>query len=285
MRAVRASARWLLMAGATLFFAFPLLWMFLTAFKSRVDVFAPVPLFLFTPTLANFTAALTGTPFPHHLLNSFTAAIASTGLALLLGAPCAHGFARHGAFRGADALFFWVLSLRMLPPVALAVPFYLGFARLGMHDSLGALILLHAVANTALAIWLLKGFFDEVPRELEESAALEGLRPWKVFLKVSLPLVAPGIAATAVLCLVTSLNEFLFALVLTADRAVTAPVGLSNFQKYFGLEWGQFSAAASLFIAPLLVFTWAVQPHLIRGFGGGPATAARPDPVAGRETA
>ncbi len=274
MNRVATTVRWLAMVAATAFFAFPLFWMLLTAFKARVDVFAPTPVFLFRPTLDNYWLALTATPFPRHLLNSFAAAIASTGIALALGAPCAHGFARHAAFRGAPSLLFWVLSLRMLPPVALAVPFYLGFARLGMHDSLAAIMLLHAVANTALAVWLLKGFFEEVPRELEESAALEGLRPWRVFLNISLPLAAPGLAATAVLCLVTSLNEFLFALVLTADRAVTAPVGLSNFQKYFGLEWGQFAAAASLFVAPLLIFTWAVQPHLIRGFAVGQRKAA-----------
>lgn len=259
------AARWVVMLGATAFFAFPLAWMFLTAFKVRVDVFNPTPVFVFVPTLDNFRAVLANTPFPRHMLNSFVVAAASTALALLLGAPCAHGFARLGPSRGGDALYFWVLSLRMLPPVALAVPFFLAFSAAGLHDTLTALILLHGVANTALAIWLLRGFFAEIPAELEESAALEGLRPWRVFLKVSLPLAGPGLAATAVLCLITSLNEFLFALVLTADRAVTAPVGLSNFQRFFGLEWGQFAAAATLFVIPVLVFTWYVQPHLVRG--------------------
>lgn len=265
MKTTGTALRWLLMLGATAIFAFPLLWMVLTAFKSRIDVFAPTPKFLFVPTFENFRLVLTASPFPSHLWNSMVIAVASTVLALVLGAPCAHGFARHGTFRGADSLAFWVLSLRMLPPVALAVPFFLVFSRLGLHDSLTALILLHGVANTALAIWLLRGFFEEIPRELEESAQLEGWRPWRVFLRVTLPLAGPGLAATAVLCLITSLNEFLFALVLTADRAVTAPVSLSNFQRFFGLEWGQFSAAASLFVAPLLLFTWFVQPHLVRG--------------------
>lgn len=261
--------RWPLMLAAAAFFAFPLLWMLLTAFKSRLDVFAPVPSFFFAPTLDNYARVLSATPFPRHLLNSVVAAVASTGLALLLAAPCAHGFARHAAFRGADSLFFWVLSLRMLPPVALAVPFFLAFSKLGLYDSLPAVIVLHTVANTALAIWLLKGFFAEIPPELEESARLEGWRPWAVFMRISLPLAGPGLAATAVLCLVTSLNEFLFSLVLTAERAVTAPVGLANFQKFFGLEWGQFAAAATLFVAPVLVFTWYVQPHLIRGMTAG----------------
>lgn len=265
MRRLAAILRWSAMLLATAFFAFPLLWMLLTAFKSRLDVIAPIPVLAFMPTLENWRHVLAETPFPRHLLNSLIVAVASTGLALVLGAPCAHGFARHGSFRAAPHLFFWVLSLRMLPPVALAVPFNVAFVRLGLHDSLTALILLHTVANTALAIWLLKGFFAEVPRELEESAALEGLRPWSVFRRVSLPLALPGLAATAVLCLITSLNEYLFALVLTAEHAVTAPVSLSNFQKYFGLAWGPFAAAATLFVIPLLVFTWKVQPHLVRG--------------------
>jgi multiple sugar transport system permease protein len=267
MKSLGSALRWLVMLAVSAVFAFPLLWMLLTAFKSRIDVFAAVPSFVFVPTLENFRQVLLNTPFPLHLVNSLVVAVASTALALVLGAPCAHGFARHGRFRGADSLMFWVLSLRMLPPVALAVPFFLAFSRLGLHDSLTALILLHGVANTALAIWLLRGFFEEIPEELEESARLEGLRPWKVFFRVTLPLAGPGLAATAVLCLITSLNEFLFALVLTADRAVTAPVSLSNFQRFFGLEWGQFSAAATLFVAPLLVFTWFVQPHLVRGMG------------------
>jgi len=265
MKSFNGFLHWLLQLAAAAFFAFPLLWMFLTAFKVRVDVFAPEPKFIFQPTLENYAMMFTSTPFPAHLLNSVVVAVVSTVLALLLAAPCAHGFARQGGFRGAEPLLFWVLSLRMLPPVALAVPFFVGFTRLGLHDSLIGLILIHTIASTALAIWLLKGFFQEVPRELEESAALEGLRPWQVFLRVSLPLTVPGLAATAVLCLITSLNEFVFALVLTADRAVTAPVGLSNFQKFFGLEWGQFAAAATLFVAPVLVFAWYVQPHLIRG--------------------
>ncbi len=265
MRAVGAGLRWIAQAGATAFFAFPLVWMLVTAFKTRIDVVSTEPVFAFTPTLENWRHVLVETPFPGHLLNSLIVAAASTALALILGAPCAHGFARHGRFRAAPHLFFWVLSLRMLPPIALAVPFYQGFARAGLHDSLTALILLHTVANTALAIWLLKGFFEEVPRELEESAALEGLRPWRVFTTISLPLALPGLAATAVLCLITSLNEYLFALVLTAERAVTAPVSLSNFQKYFGLAWGPFAAAATLFVIPLLIFTWKVQPHLVRG--------------------
>ncbi len=268
MRVAGALLRWTAQVLATAFFAFPLVWMVLTAFKTRVDVIAPIPAFAFTPTLENWRYVFVETPFPGHLLNSLIVAVASTALALLLGAPCAHGFARHGSFRAAPQLFFWVLSLRMLPPVALAVPFYQGFARAGLHDSLTALILLHTVANTALAIWLLKGFFAEVPRELEESAALEGLRPWRVFTTVSLPQAAPGLAATAVLCLITSLNEYLFALVLTAERAVTAPVSLANFQKYFGLAWGPFAAAATLFVIPLLVFTWKVQPQLVRGLAG-----------------
>jgi multiple sugar transport system permease protein len=273
MRRAGAALRWAAQALAAAFFAAPLVWMFATAFKVRGDVIAPTPVFWFAPTLENFVRVLTATPFPRHLLNSLIVAAASTLLALILGAPCAHGFARHGRFRGAESLFFWVLSLRMLPPVALAVPFYVAFSGLGLHDTLAGLTLIHTVANLPLAIWLLKGFFEEVPRELEESAALEGLRPWAVFRRVSLPLAAPGLAATAVLCLLTSLNEYLFALVMTAERAVTAPVGLANFQRYFGLQWGEFAAAATLFVLPLLVFTWYVQPHLVRGLSAGRRSA------------
>ena len=253
---------------AAALFAFPLVWMFLTSIKQRVDVFSTRPFAPFTPTFANYQGVLSS-DFLGQLLNSLIVAGASTLISLVLGALTAYGFSRYGAFRGSDNLLFWVLSLRMLPTIAVVVPFTILFDRLGLRDTRIGLILLYCIFNTSLAVWLLKGFFDEVPRDLEEAAMLDGYAPGEVFLRVSLPMVRSGILTTAVFCLIQSLNEFLLALLLTDTRAVTAPVGLANFQRYFGLEWGQFAAAAGVFVLPVIVFTVLVRKELVRGMSFG----------------
>ncbi len=249
-------------------FAFPLVWMLLTSLKQRVDVFSSHPFAPFTPTLANYQTVL-ASDFPGQLLNSVVIALASTLVALVLGAFTAYGFSRHGAFKGGDNLLFWVLSLRMLPTISVVVPFTILFNRFGLADTRLGLILVYTIFNTSLAVWLLKGFFDEVPRDLEEAAMLDGYSPPQVFRRVSLPMVRSGLLTTAVFCLIQSLNEFLLALLLTDTKAVTAPVGLANFQRYFGLEWGQFAAAAALFVMPVIVFTVLVRKELVRGMSFG----------------
>jgi ABC-type glycerol-3-phosphate transport system permease component len=248
-------------------FLFPVFWMLLTSFKLRRDVFAQPPMFLFNPTLDNYRTVLTS-EFVRHLLNSFIIAGSSTILSVGLGAMCAYGFSRYGRFRGSEQLLFWILSLRMLPPIAAAVPFALLLRWTGLHDTHIALALIYSIFNISLSVWLLKGFFDEIPPEMEESAMLEGHSPPAVFWRVSLPLARSGIAAAAALCLIFSLNEFLLALLLTEVRAVTAPVGLTRFES-FGLEWGQFAAAAMLFIFPVVVFTFVVRRSLVRGMSFG----------------
>jgi len=259
---------YLLVLGAVLFFVYPLFWMFLTSFKNKVDVFATPPRFFFPPTLENYTAVLSS-QFLGHLINSALIAGISTALSIVLGAFTAYGFSRYGQFKGSENLLFWILSLRMLPSVAVAVPFYLLFRAFNLMDTRLGLILIYSIFNISLSVWLLKGFFDEVPPSLEEAAMLEGYRPHEVFRKVSLPLVRAGIATAAVFCLIQSLNEFLLALLLTSIKAVTAPVGLAHFQEQFGLKWGEFAAAATLFVLPVIVFTVLVRNQLIRGLSFG----------------
>lgn len=254
-------------SAVTLLFAFPLLWLLLTSLKQRVDLFG-APFQAFTPTLDNYRLVFTS-PFPAQLWNSAVIALLSTAAALVMGALTAYGFSRYGRFRGGDSLLFWILSLRMLPAIAVVLPYYVMFNRLGLLDTRLGLALIYTVFNTSLAVWLLKGFFDEVPREAEEAAMLDGYSPPRVFWRVALPLARPGLATTAVFCLIQSLNEFLLALLLTDHRAVTAPVGLADFQRNFGLEWGQFAAAASIFVMPIIVFTVLVRGQLIRGMSFG----------------
>jgi len=248
-------------------FLFPLLWVVLSSFKTKLDLLAVPPVFLFKPTLQNYAHAL-HSDFPMQIRNSLVIAVSSTVLSIVLGSLTAYGFSRY-TIKSSDFVQFWILSLRMLPAIAVMVPFYLVFQALGLLDTQIALILVYSLFNISFAVWVLKGFFDEIPLELEEAAMLDGYSPPRVFLQVSLPLVRSGLAATAVFCLIQSLNEFLLAVSLTTRVAETAPVGLSKVQTLMGVDWGLLSAAAVLFMLPIVIFTLIVRNELVRGMSFG----------------
>ena len=266
---LRAQVLWYLpVAVIVAFFAFPVVWMFMTAFKHRVEVFAYPPKFLFSPTLDNYRRVLTETDFPHALRNSIVVALVSAVFSVAMATLTAYGFSRY-RFKAADNLLYWILSLRMLPVIAVIVPFYLLFRRVGLNDTLLALMLAYAIVNISFSVWLLKGFFDEIPREMEEAAKMDGYGPWGVFYRVSLPMVVPGIATALVFSIVQTINEFLLAFVLTQREATTAPVSLLNFLTPLGLDWGGISAAATMLVLPVFVFMVLVRKHLIRGMSFG----------------
>lgn len=251
----------------TFAFAAPFLWMFMTSFKTRLDTFAIPPKFFFQPTLANYQAVW-GSEFMHSLENSIVVALVSTAFSLVLGCLTAYGFSRY-QFKRSDNVLFWILSLRMLPPVAVIVPFFLIFSAVKLIDTRTALIAVYSIFNISFAVWLLKGFFDEIPRELEEAAMMDGYSPWEVFTKVSLPMVIPGLATTALFCIIQSINEFLLAFVLTTRSATTGPVALAKFQSAIGVNWGEISAAASMLVLPVIVITIFLRNQLIRGMSFG----------------
>ncbi|HKZ82974.1 MAG TPA: carbohydrate ABC transporter permease [Anaerolineae bacterium] len=271
MTNVRQSRRlwlWYLpVLAVTCSFAGPFLWMLMTTLKTRVDTFAVPPKFIFEPTVANYEAVL-NSEFMRSLGNSVIVALISTVFSITLGTLTAYGFSRY-KFRRSDNVLFWILSLRMLPAVAVMVPFFLIFTSLKLLDTHTALIIVYSVFNISFAVWLLKGFFDEIPIELEEAAMVDGYGPWHVFRKVSLPMVVPGIATTAVFCLIQSMNEFLLAFVLTTRNATTGPVALSKFQSAVGVNWGEISAAAAMLVIPIAIFTIIVRNQLIRGMSFG----------------
>ena len=248
-------------------FAFPIVWMVMTSFKTRVDAFALPPKFIFTPTLQNYRNVITS-PFMSSVFNSVIIALVSTGFSLTLGCLTAYGFSRY-RIRAGDNILFWILSLRMLPPVAVIVPFYLLFRFTNLLDTRLGLVLVYSIFNISFSVWLLKGFFDEIPRELEEAAMMDGYGPWSVFTKVSLPMVRAGLATTAIFNIILSINEFLLALVLTARDATTGPVGLAKFESAIGVNWGEISAAATMLVVPVIVFTILVRNQLVRGMSFG----------------
>jgi multiple sugar transport system permease protein len=244
---------------------FPFLWLLQMSVRPSADILAYN--LTFTPTLENYAALWTGN-FPGSFWNSVLSSTASTALALLFGVPAAYSLSR-ARFRAKRQIALWVLASRMAPPIAFTIPFFLAYRYLGLLDTVPGLILIYLTFNLALVIWMMQTFFDSVPRALEEAAWIDGCSVWGAFLKISLPLAAPGLAATAVLCFILSWNDFFFALILTRTQAQTAPVAIVSFIQYEGWEWGKIAAGGVLVMLPVVIFTMLVRTYLVRGLTAG----------------
>ena len=244
---------------------FPFLWLVQMSFRPNDDIFGYA--LLFRPTTEHYQALWTGN-FPGSFINSIVVSLASTGLALLLGVPAAYALAR-ARFRRGRQIALWILATRMAPPIAFTIPFFLAYRYVGLLDTQIGLIIVYLTFNLALVIWMMQGFFEGVPTALEEAAWIDGCGVWEAFLRVSLPLSAPGLAATAVLCFILSWNDFFYALILTRTNASTAPVAIVNFIQYTGWEWGRIAAAATLVMLPVVVFSLLVRNYLVRGLTAG----------------
>jgi multiple sugar transport system permease protein len=206
--------------------------------------------------------------YPDRFVNSLIIAITSTILAVSMGTITAYGFSRFRVKGEADLLFF-ILSTRMLPPIVVAIPMFLMYRAVGLNDTHLGLILLYTAFNVSFAVWLMKGFIDEIPREYEEAALVDGYTRMQAFFKVVLPEAATGIAATAVFCFITAWNEYAFALILTNRRAQTAPPFIPS-QIGTGLQdWTVIAAGTVLFLLPVAIFTFLLRNHLLRGMSFG----------------
>jgi multiple sugar transport system permease protein len=263
--------RFLIAAIFTGFCLFPFYVIVTTALKAENAIFAWPPVWNFQPTLQSFYNALFvfgGRSAVSYLVNSIVISAVSTFLAVVLGAMAAYGFARF-SFAGKRHLAFWILSTRFAPPVAFIVPIYLMVQKVGLLDSHIALILIYTAMNLSLVIWILRGFFAEIPIEIEEAALVDGYSRLQIFWHVAVPLVRPGIVSTAILSAIFSWNEFLYAMVLTQSRAATLPVYLAGFSNSMGLAWGEYMAVGTMAVLPILVFTFSLQKHLVRGLTFG----------------
>lgn len=207
-----------------------------------------------------------GSKFFYQLLNSIIIGGGSTVLAVGLGTISAYAFSRFN-IAGKDDLLFFILSTRMLPPVVVVIPIYLMYRALNLNDTHFGLILLYTTFNVSFAVWLMKGFIDEIPKEYEDAALVDGYTRFQTFIKVVLPQSVTGIAATAVFCLITAWNEFAFALVLTrtGGRAVTAPPSIQSATGSAGMDWGKIAASTFIFLLPVAIFTFLMRSHLLRG--------------------
>ncbi len=279
----------------------PLAWIVLTSFKSPPDSISYPPKVVFDPTLEGycnlFTTRSRQTPeylaslpppsgtcesiararnmvvvseskFVPRFWNSIVIAFGSTALAVFLGTLAAYGFSRFRVPLKDDLLFF-ILSTRMMPPIAVAIPIYLMYRELGLQDTKLGMILLYTAVNVSLAVWLLKGFIDEIPREYEEAAMIDGYSRLQAFRKVVLPQAVTGIAATAIFCLIFAWNEYAFAVLLTSGEAQTAPPFIPIIIGEGGQDWPAVAAGTTLFLVPIVIFTVLLRKHLLRGITFG----------------
>lgn len=273
-------------------FAFPIVWWFLASLKPFGEIFRLPPVFVFRPTTAWYevvllgkayeamelakTGAITGEGGGSYyavpaLRDSTVIALATSLCVTILASLSGYGLSRF-RMRAKDHLVMWIVSTRMMPPISVVVPLYLLYRQLHLLDSYVGIVLAHIGANLPLAVLLMKSFFDEVPRELDEAAMTDGAPRWVAFRKAVLPLAATGMAATAILTFIFSWNEFLLALVLSSVKVRTMPVVASTFITAYGTEWGFLAALGSAAMVPAFVFILVVQRYMIRGLTMGAVT-------------
>ena len=248
-------------------FFFPVLWMVLTSFKTEAQAQANTPTVIFSPTLSEYKTVFSSGLWPY-VANSAFATIVSTILVLVLAAPCAFALSLRPVKKTRDVLFFFI-STKMLPVVAAIIPIYIAARDLHLLDNIFTLVILYTAMNLPIAVWMMRSFFLEVPGELLEAAEMDGAPLRRTVVEVILPVVAPGVAATALICCIFSWNEFFFAVNLTATRAATVPVFLVGFISSEGLYFAQLAAAATVATLPVILIGWVAQRQLVRGLSFG----------------
>lgn len=257
---------------ALVFFMFPVVWMFLTSFKTEAEYFSYPPVFI--PKDFSFRNYFNAMAFPpdgrgglQGLRDSLVIASATTVASVLIGSLAAYSLSR---FRtGGDNFSFWILSTRMFPPVAAALPLFLIFRQIKLLDTHLALIIANTVFALPFVIWLLKGFFDELPLELEEAALIDGCSHWGAFTRVALPLVTPGLVATALFSFIFAWNEFMFALLLTRRTVRTLTIIVPSLVGGHEILWGEIAALGTIAIIPGILLSLLLQRYLIRGLTMG----------------
>jgi len=272
---VSARRSWLAGAFIVLVLAWtvvPLLWMVLSSFKAGPDLIASPPKVAFEPTLENYTSVFSGgTNLGAYLRNSFLAAGISTVIAVALGTLAGYGLAR-SRFRGKEHVAFWIISTRMAPIAAAVLPLFVLFRFTGLLGTTAGLIVAYLSFNLPFAIWIMNAFFSQLPPALEEAARVDGASRWTAFRRVALPLTLPGLATTAVLCLVFSWNDYAFAATFSGPNSQTVPIAASQLVTQTEIDWGSLTAIGTIVVAPMIVVGLAVRRWLVTGLTLGAVT-------------
>ena len=246
----------------------PIVVIFATSMRQQVQIFSEPLNFIFTPTLENYRAVLVEDHLDRYLWNSLFVGVVSTVITLVVGCMAAYGLARF-RFPGRHTVAYTTLLLRTVPLAVLAIPVFMIWNQWGLINSLWGLVLLYVGVNLPFTIWLLYGFVLQVPVELEEAAAIDGCGPIRIFTKILLPLMAPGLAAASIFTFRIAWNEFILALVLTDRQTRTLPVAATLFITDLGVDWGKVMAMASLIAIPPLIFTFIAARQIISGLTAG----------------
>jgi multiple sugar transport system permease protein len=256
-----------LLALATVVFLFPVVWLILGSFKPPAELLdISLPL---RPTLENYANVLGRYPVGRYLQNSLIVAVVSTSITLSVGSLAAYGFSRY-RFRLNGVLLLFTLLLRMLPAIAVGIPLYLLFSRIGLTDTYVGLILAHTGGQLPLTIWLLYGFFQDVPGELTDAGLVDGCNRLSVFYRIIVPLAAPGLAVAAIFSFLISWNDFGVAfLLVSTPQFLTMPVGMSQMNLQYGVRWDSLAAAAVMYIIPTILMALFLQRYIVRGLTMG----------------
>ncbi len=269
VRRLKAALIYATLIFLVLAFLFPVIWVLGLSLKTRAQVFATPPLYLWWPTFVNYADVLTRSDFLRAFINSLIVSTSAVMLSLGIGAPAAYAFARF-PFHGRSTLFFALLVMRMLPPIAVLVPMYLLFNKLGLATTRLSVVLAYTTFSLPLVVWIMRGYFEDLPVELEESAWIDGASRFRAFIYVVLPMARPGLVAASILCLQLAWNDFLFAAVLTNNATQTLPVMMAAFNAgESGMDWGGLTASAMLVTLPVILFLFAAQRHLVAGLSSG----------------
>jgi multiple sugar transport system permease protein len=267
--------------GLSAYFMFalaPIVWILMMSLKNHNDVIANPPKFIFSPTIENYKAITVGLEsyafesirpdFPKYFLNTLIIACSTVSVSLLLGTIAAYSLARF-SFRFKEDIAFTFLSFRFAPELMVILPLYVLYQKIHLYDTFVGLTLAYQLITLPFLIWVLRGFFEEIPREIEQAARVDGYTWWGVFRRISLPLVKPGIAAVVVLSFIFAWNNFIFAMILGSDKTQPITLGILGFIGYERVLWGQMAAATIICVIPELLLAFFVQKYIIRGLTFG----------------
>lgn len=260
-RNVRQIAFYLVLLIILAPFLFVFYWMFLSSFKTQVQNTAIPPVWVITPNLKNYRDVFVTNPFAQYTLNSLIIAGGATLLALILGLPAAYSIARYKQ----QGLGLAILTARITPGISFLIPWFILFTRMKLIDTYAAMILTHLIITLPLIVWMLVGFFEDLPEDLADAAVVDGATVFGTFTRIALPLVRPGIAAAAILAFIFSWNNFMFSLVIASYRTKPLPVAVFNFMSYTEINWGGLTAAASIITLPVMLLILLVQRNIVRG--------------------
>ena len=247
---------------------FPVYWMLSSSFKVEVSMFTIPPQWFFKPSLENYKTLFSTLGFSSYVVNSIIASLFSTAIALFLGSLAGYGLAR-GKIPRKNDIAFWMISTRMAPIVGVILPLYLIFRKLHLVGPLQGLIIAYTTFNLPFAVWLMRGFFMEIPRDVEEAALVDGCSKLQTFFYVALPLAKPGLVAMGVLCFMFAWNDYAFAVIFTSGKTQTLPVACARLMTEYGIVWGQVMTTGTILVAPVLFLGIVIRKYLVRGLTMG----------------